>query len=434
MHRHHLHTERAHPLKIILANGTHSAVSRAHTGRLTCNGTQRETTLYVLPSAQPRQFDIILGMPWLQAANPKIDWQQIKMDTSPDVAIPEALVTSADIARHEDTLILCHISTEDTTATEDPVRDTYTRKFPLVFASEIKQLPPHRDGLDHTIQLVDESVKPCLPLYRMSPLEQGELKRTIDDLLQRGFIRPSHSPFGSPVIFVKKKDGSFRMCVDYRRLNANTVKSSYPIPRVDESLDRLAGARIFSQLDLTSGYHQVRVRAGDEPKTAFRTRHGTFEYTVVPFGLCNAPSTFANFMNSVLAPFLDTFVIVYLDDILIFSRTEEEHREHVHLVLDTLNKHGLVANPKKCKFHQRSIEFLGYTVSDKGVHTAADKIEAIRSWPTPTSISSLRRFLGLANFYRRFVKQYVTIAHPDHTSATTSTPRPHQAIHTHHGR
>lgn len=188
--------------------------------------------------------------------------------------------------------------------------------FPTVLADNMKKLPLHREGLDHVIQLIDEAIKPCLPLYRLSPLEQGELKRTIDDLLAKGFIRPSHSPFGSPVIFVKKKDGSFRMCVDYRRLDANTVKSSYPIPRVDESLDRLAGARIFTQLDLTSGYHQVRIKAGDEPKTAFRTRHGTFEYTVVPFGLCNAPSTFANFMNSVLAPFLDTFVIVYLEGVI----------------------------------------------------------------------------------------------------------------------
>lgn len=415
--RHQLRTERAEALKLILANGTHEAVSRIHTGQLSYNDTNLNTILYVLPSEQPRHFDIILGMPWLQAANPNIIWNQLAIASASapkisDTCLSEVFITSVDVVKEQDELILCHISSEDSESNPDAIRDSYIKSFPTVFDSDVKQLPAHRDGMDHAIQLIDENVKPCLPLYRLSPLEQGELKRTIDDLLAKGFIRPSHSPFGSPVIFVKKKNGSFRMCVDYRRLNANTVKSSYPIPRVDESLDRLAGARIFSQLDLTSGYHQVRIKAGDEPKTAFRTRHGTFEYTVVPFGLCNAPSTFANFMNSVLAPFLDTFVIVYLDDILIFSRSEEEHREHVQLVLQTLRKHGLIANPKKCRFHQRSIEFLGYTVSDQGIHTSPDKIQAIRSWPTPNSVSSLRRFLGLTNFYRRFVKQYVSIAQP----------------------
>jgi hypothetical protein len=246
----------------------------------------------------------------------------------------------------------------------------------------------------------------------LSPIELKELKKQLKELLDKGLIRPGTSPYGSPVLFVKKKDGSLRLCIDYRALNKVTIKNKYPLPRVDDLLDQLRGAKYFSKLDLRNGYWQVRIKESDIKKTAFRTRYGHFEFLVLPFGLSNAPTTFMRLMNDVLFPYLDKFVIVYLDDILIFSRTREEHLQHLRLVLEKLRQHQLYVKSSKCEFMKTKIDFLGHLVSSEGILPQEEKTRAISSWPTPKNLQDIRTFLGLDNYYHKFVPRFAHIAAP----------------------
>ena len=272
-------------------------------------------------------------------------------------------------------------------------------------------LPPARE-VDHKIELVAGSSPPSRPTIRLSASELDELKQQLTELLKAGFIRPSKSPFGAPILFVKKKDGSMRMCIDYRALNDITIKNSYPLPRVDELFDRLHGARYFSKIDLRSGYHQIRIEPADVPKTAFRTRYGHFEFLVLPFGLTNAPATFMHLMHQTFRPFLDNFVIVFLDDILIYSRTREEHERHVRQVMDVLRQEKLYAKESKCELFRTEVEFLGHIVGRHGVRMMEDKVKAVQEWPAPTRVTHVRAFLGLAGYYRKFVKDFSKISMP----------------------
>lgn len=260
----------------------------------------------------------------------------------------------------------------------------------------------------------------------MSPRELDELQKQLKELLGLGLIRPSSSPWGAPVLFVRKKDGTLRMCIDYRAVNAVTRRLNTPLPRIDECLDRLGGAKIFSSIDLKSGYHQVRIKEDDIPKTAFNTRYGAFEFLVLPFGLTNSPPTFQKMMNAILGEFIDKFALVYLDDILIYSKTEEEHHEHIRLVLSKLRENKLYANPKKCSFHQTHIEFLGYRVSGDGILPCESKIKAIRNWPQPTNVQEVRQFIGLCSHYRRFIPGFSSVAAPltDQTKGGGAKRRP----------
>ncbi|GJZ51284.1 putative reverse transcriptase domain-containing protein, partial [Tanacetum coccineum] len=248
--------------------------------------------------------------------------------------------------------------------------------------------------------------------YRLAPSEMQELSEQLQELQDKGFIRPSHSPWGAPVLFVKKKDGSLRMCIDYRELNKLTVKNRYPLPRIDDLFDQLQGSRFFSKIDLRSGYHQLRVHEDDIPKTAFRTRYGHFEFTVMPFGLTNAPAVFMDLMNRVCKPYLDKFVIVFIDDILIYSKTKEDHEVHLGLVLELLRKEKLYAKFSKCEFWLQEVHFLGHVVNQNGIHVDPSKIEAVKNWKTPTTPSEIRSFLGLAGYYRRFIANFSKIAKP----------------------
>lgn len=301
-------------------------------------------------------------------------------------------------------------------AAETPSVETVRRKlleeFQDVFPDELPSgLPPSRE-VDHRIELVPGAVPPSRPTYRLSATELAELKKQLEELVKSGFIRPSKSPFGAPILFVKKKDGTMRMCVDYRALNNVTIKNSYPLPRVDELFDQLQGARFFSKIDLRSGYHQIRIADEDVPKTAFRTRYGHFEFLVLPFGLTNAPGTFMHLMHQAFRPFLDEFVLVFLDDILIFSKTLEEHREHVRRVLETLRREKLFAKDSKCEFFKSEVEFLGHIVGRDGVRMMEDKVKAVADWPTPTKVGDVRAFLGTAGYYRKFIKDFSRIAAP----------------------
>ncbi|XP_062088884.1 uncharacterized protein LOC133795448 [Humulus lupulus] len=234
----------------------------------------------------------------------------------------------------------------------------------------------------------------------------------LQELLDYKFIRPSFSPWGAPVLFVKKKDGTMRMCIDYRELNKLTVKNKYPLPRIDDLFDQLQGRRVFSKIDLRSGYHQLKIREEDVPKTAFRTRYGHYEFLVMPFGLTNAPAAFMDLMNRVFKDYLDKFVIVFIDDILVYSRSQEEHEEHLRLTLEKLKEKQLYAKFKKCEFWLENVAFLGHIVSKDGIAVDPSKIEAVSKWNRPTNVSEVRSFLGLAGYYRRFVEGFSKIAMP----------------------
>lgn len=231
-------------------------------------------------------------------------------------------------------------------------------------------------------------------------------------MIRLGKIRPSKSPAGAPILFVKKKDGSLRLCVDYRGLNRVTIKNRYTLPLGEELRDRISGAKIFSKIDLKEGYNLVRIKQGDEWKTAFRTRYGHYEYLVMPFGLTNAPATFQALINDILREFLDQGVVAYLDDILIYSTDEAEHEELVNKVLDKLIENNLVANPKKSFFHQKVIDFLGFVLSEKGVAMSTDKVEEVLKWESPRTVRDVQVFMGFANFYRRFIRNYSGVCSP----------------------
>lgn len=304
-----------------------------------------------------------------------------------------------------------------TTATDSPAQVTqlvpseYHDLLDVFSKKKADALPSHRP-YDHTIPLVPGETPPFGPIYSLSEVELKALSDYLDENLDKGFIRPSSSPAGAPILFVKKKDGSLRLCVDYRALNKITVKNRYPLPLISELLDRLRAAKYFTKIDLRGAYNLVRIAEGEEWKTAFRCRYGHFEYLVMPFGLTNAPATFQHFMNDTFRDLLDQSVVAYLDDILIYSADEEEHRKHVRLVLERLRSAQLYAKAEKCEFHRSEIEFLGYVVSSSGIKMDPKKISAITSWPAPQSVHDIQVFLGLANFYRRFVKGYSKIALP----------------------
>ena len=248
--------------------------------------------------------------------------------------------------------------------------------------------------------------------YRTNPQETKEIQKQVQELLDKGYIRISLSPCAVPVILVPKKDGTWRMCVDCRAINNITIRYRHPIPRLEDMLDELSGAAVFSKIDLRSGYHQIRMKEGDEWKTAFKTKFGLYEWLVMPFGLTNAPSTFMPLMNHVLREFIGKFVVVYFDDILVYSHTESEHCDHLRQVLQVLRDAKFYGNLEKCLFAKDKVIFLGYVVSKDGVAVDVSKIESVQNWPTPINISQVRNFLGLAGFYRRSVKDFSTIAAP----------------------
>ena len=273
-------------------------------------------------------------------------------------------------------------------------------------------LPEHR-LYDCKINLREGATAPWGPIYPLSEVELQTLREWLKEMEKTGKIRRSTSPAGSPILFVPKPNGrGLRLCVDYRGLNAITIPNRYPLPLMQELQDRVQGSRYFTKMDLKNGFNLIRIREGDEWKTAFRTRYGLYEFNVMPFGLTNAPSTFQDMMNHILSDVLDIGVLAYMDDILVYAKSEKEHDELVRNVLERLQKNGLAISPEKCIWKAEEVEFLGYIIGRNGIRMSQSKVEAVLSWERPTSLKEVQSFLGFANFYRRFIQGYSQIARP----------------------
>jgi hypothetical protein len=284
------------------------------------------------------------------------------------------------------------------------------KEFEDVFM-EVPGLPPKR-YIDFFVNLMPGAAPVSKYPYRMSTLELKELQLQVEEILKKGYIRPSVSPWGAPVLFVKNKDGMLRLCIDFRQLNKVTVKNKYSLSRIDDLFDQLKDAKIFSTIDLRSGYHQVRIKDEDINKTAFRTRYSHYKFTMVSFGLSNTLIVFMCLMNGVFRDYLDKFVIVFLDEIPMYSESEEEHEQHPRMVLQVLREHQLYAKLIKCLFYMEQIHYLGHIISKDGIVVDPDKIEAIIEWSMPKNVTEVRSFMGLVGYYKRFIAEFSRITHP----------------------
>ena len=370
------------------------------------------------------EFDLILGMDWLSKHRAIVDCDKktvrLKCSDLSEVIVhgiqsgAVSNVISAMQARRllrkgcEAFLAMVLYSKRGQIELENIL---VVKDFPDVFPEELPGIPPVRE-VELSIEIFPGTAPTSRAPYRMAPTELKELKIQLQELLDKGFIRPSVSPWGAPVLFVKKKDGTLRMCIDYRQINKVTVKHKYPLLRIEDLFDQLKGAGVFSKIDLRSGYYQLRVKDVDVPKTAFRTRYGHYEFLVMPFGLTNAPAAFMDLMNRVFRPYLNQFVVVFIDDILVNSKDEQEHEQHLKIVLQTLRDKKLYAKLSKCDFWLKEISFLGHIVSSEGIRVDPVKIEAVVNWKPPRSVTEVRSFLSLAGYYRRFVKGFSVIASP----------------------
>ncbi|GJR81686.1 putative reverse transcriptase domain-containing protein [Tanacetum coccineum] len=341
-------------------------------------------------------FDVIIGMDWL------VEHDTIIVCGKKEVHVPnknKTLVIKGDSGASRLKVISCikarkyiergsQLFLAQVTEKEPSKKQLQDvpviRNIPEVFPDDLPGLPPPRQ-VEFRIELVPGAALVTRTPYLLEPSELKELSDQLKELLEKGFICPSSSPWGVPVLFVKKKDGSFRMCINYRELNKLTVKNRYPLPRIDDLYDQLQGSSVYSKIDLRSGYHQLRIREEDIPITAFRTRYGHYEFQVMPFGLTNAPAVFMDLMNRVCKPYLDKFVIVFIDDILIYSKNKDEHEKHLKIILELLKKEQLYAKFLKCDFWLESVQFLGHMINNKGVHVDPAKVEAIRNWSAPTT-------------------------------------------------
>ena len=394
---------------------------------------QEVLTFYLI--ASPRH-PIVLGLSWLETHNPTVDWCRHSIVFPQQAPYPDSMATNSNLVAHspdsmgtDSNLVAQFLDSVKTNCNSVPTPSPLVllrgisiptntlparyHDFSDVFEKKnADQLPEHR-LYDCPIDLQEGAHPPFGPIYGLAEPELKALREYLDENIAKGFIQPSKSPAGAPILFVKKKDGSLRLCVDYRGLNRVTIRNRYPLPLILELLDRLRSARVFSKIDLRGAYNLVHIKPGDETwKTAFRTRSGHFEYKVMPFGLTNAPAVFQHMMNHIFREYLDHFVVIYLDDILVFSSNMEEHTRHVRLILAKLREHGLYAKSEKCEFDQTSMEFLGYVISPSRIRMDTRKVATIQDWPIPTRLKEVQSFLGFANFYRRFIDRFSTLVQP----------------------
>jgi Reverse transcriptase (RNA-dependent DNA polymerase)/RNase H-like domain found in reverse transcriptase/Integrase zinc binding domain/Chromo (CHRromatin Organisation MOdifier) domain/Integrase core domain len=376
------------------------------------------------------RYDVLLGYPWLSQFNPRMDWptgafyyQATRVVESTEVNMAEILdpdegelmiafaIPSPQLSAYPPSGGVARAALVGSIVPDVVLPPEYG-SFADVFSEDGANQFPEDTKVRHSIEIQEGKTVPYGPIYPLSEHELRVLRDYLDTSMAKGWIRKSESPAGAPILFVKKKDGSLRLCVDYRGLNNITVKNRHPLPLISETLDRLVGAAVYTKLDLRDAYHRIRIAEKDVWKTAFRTRYGHFEYMVMPFGLTNAPATFQSYINEALKGLLDVICVAYMDDILIFSRNREEHAGHVRLVLERLRLYNLYIKLSKCDFSVEKVEFLGFIVSVAGVSMDPRRIQAIMEWPVPTSYRDIQVFLGFVNFYRGFIKEYSAVVVP----------------------
>jgi len=387
-------------------------------------------------------YDMILGQDWLETYSPMwIHWgkkmmrfthrnKRISLQGVTDnnsKCPPESATKLQGLLKHgaiayciqlvhadhipvgSETSNVCSIPESVDSSLSQPIQSLIDANADLFV--EPTTLPPQREA-DHHIPLLPGAQPVNVRPYRYSPAQKIEIENQVREMLQHGIIRVSSSPFASPVLLVKKKDGTWRFCVYYRHLNAITVKNKQPLPIVDELLDELAGSVWFTKLDFRSGYHQICIAQGDAHKTAFRTYNGLYEFLVMPFGPTNAPASFQSLMNTIFAPLMRKCVLVFMDDILVYSKTLDQHVQHLSQVFQIIRDNQFLIKKSKYAFAQQSIEYLGHIISSQGVSTEPSKILAVKQWPTPSCLKELRGFLGLTGHYRKFIKNYGMISKP----------------------
>ena len=404
-------------LGLVPAGGERLRITVANGDRMPCEGIARNVPIRIYDEdfaitcvgLNLGGFDFIMGFDFIRTLGPilwdcealtlsfwrdgrRVTWQGVAGAVAPSPAPSAQLLAAAAPNPWQ------------------PLLDVLLQQHAVVF-TEPTGLPPAR-AYDHRIHLLPGTTSVAVRPYRYPQLQKDELERQCAAMLTQGIIRPTTSPFSAPVLLVRKADQSWRFCIDYRALNAKTSKDKFPIPVVDELLDEIHGARFFTKLDLRSGYHQVRMHPDDIAKTAFRTHHGHFEFLVMPFGLSNAPATFQALMNDVLRTYLGRFVLVFFDDILIYSSSWSEHLQHINIVLSALRAHHLYLKRSKCSFGAPSVTYLGHVIAEGSVAMDADKVDAVAAWPLPRSARGLRGFLGLAGYYRKFIRDFGIIAAP----------------------
>lgn len=366
-------------------------------------------------------YDAILGMDWLVGLGVmKIDWEQKWLEyldngfpvkiQGVQSKVDECHLISGDqlkgLYKAGGLMHLFQVARDHSNSVPvipDSVQHVLT-EFASVFETP-QGLPPRRQ-CDHYIPLLPGSKPVNIRPYRYNPTQKNEIEQQVQEMLRSGVIQQSMSPYSSPALLVKKKDCTWRLCVDYRQLNAITIKSKYPLPVIDELLDELVGAAWFSKLDLRAGYHQIRLVAGEEPKTTFQTHFGRFEFKVMSFGFTGAPATFQGAMNDTLAPILRKCALVFFDDILIYSPDLQTHVQDLKKVLQLLQNHQWKVKMSKCSFAQQELNYLGHTIGVHGVSTDASKVQDIINWVVPTNLKKLRGFLGIAGYYRKFVRNF----------------------------
>jgi predicted aspartyl protease len=442
-----------HPITLYNIDGSlNEAGSITHKVRLSLKiGSDEEKFDFFVTSLGPEK--VILGLPWLRHRNPAIDWQAGTMRLNSNTNhIPEELeveVTRINANRMERRSLL-HDGVIDSVqdelfclagftysqqitarATEAKGKRTFEemvpehyRDFAKVFSEEESQRLPQHQSWDHTIDFEPGAVTHWkVRTYPMAPPEQEELDKFLAEHLAKRYIEPSTSPMSSPVFFIRKADGRYRLVQDYRRMNKITIKNKTPLPLAADIINRLTGAQYFTKFDVRWGYHNIRIREGDEWKAAFSTNRGLFQPKVMYFGLTNSPATFQSLMNSIFADLIArSEVAVYMDDILIYSSDLEHHRKIVREVLSRLQKYDLYLRPEKCEFEMQEIEYLGMIIRPGEVRMNPGKVAAVRDWTTPTNLREVRAFIGFANFYRRFIKDFASIARPLHDLTKKDTP------------
>jgi hypothetical protein len=456
---HKLQTRSTSPLRLRLLDGSsHAIITRAIELPIRLS-TGHEAPMEFLVTPLDSTCAIVLGLDWLTRYNPMVDWVKRSLTfhtPHPDDPVPTSVLVPplSENSNNPDpepperplnpdkpsisiigaaayhmackmkgsvsfTLWLTNPELRAAAIASDKPDPVDLEKLPEdyqdfadVFSkAKAETLAPHRP-YDLKINLEEGQTPPFGPIYSLSQTEQEALREFVEENISNKFIRPTSSSHGAPVLFVKKKDGSLRLCVDYRALNKITKKDRYPLPLTKDLLDAPKKARHYTKIDLRHAYHLVRIAPGDKWKTAFRTRYGSFEWCVMPFGLTNAPAAFQHFMNDIFSDMLDVSVIVYLDDILIYSDDPESHKKHVREALRRLRKHGLYANADKCVFNTDTVEYLGFILSPQGLTMDPSKVKTIQDWPEPRKVKDIQSFLGFANFYRRFIQNYSEIIIP----------------------